>query len=133
MYRYSGEQRTNGYIYIYTHTRVHTLIRYTHRMEFSFTFSPDGRYVASGSADGYIFIWDTTNAKIDTILKKGHKYISELDSSLCSLKCIQLYSFEDALIFIVIQDNRDRSCVASSWPPNRFLRSKRTNCFVGMN
>ncbi len=34
--------------------------------------SPDSSFVASGSADGNLFVWNTMNEKLETILK-GHK------------------------------------------------------------
>uniref|UniRef100_A0A1Y1MTA0 Autophagy-related protein 16 domain-containing protein n=1 Tax=Photinus pyralis TaxID=7054 RepID=A0A1Y1MTA0_PHOPY len=33
------------------------------------TFSPDGQYVAVGSADGSVFIWGVATAKVETVLK----------------------------------------------------------------
>ncbi|KAK9730617.1 WD domain, G-beta repeat [Popillia japonica] len=34
------------------------------------TFSPDGQYIAVGSADGSVFIWGVNTAKVETILKE---------------------------------------------------------------
>lgn len=34
------------------------------------TFSPDGQYVAVGSADGSVYIWGVSSAKVETILKE---------------------------------------------------------------
>ncbi|XP_057655059.1 autophagy-related protein 16-1 [Diorhabda carinulata] len=34
------------------------------------TFSPDGQYVAVGSADGSVYIWGVNSAKVETILKE---------------------------------------------------------------
>jgi len=38
------------------------------------SFSPDGRYVAVGSANGSVFVWDTTN----------RKHLQTLSSKTCS-------------------------------------------------
>lgn len=37
------------------------------------TFSPDGQYVAVGSADGSVYIWGVSTGKVETILKE-HGY-----------------------------------------------------------
>nr|CAH7712383.1 unnamed protein product [Callosobruchus chinensis] len=34
------------------------------------TFSPDGQYVAVGSADGAVYIWGVNSAKVETVLKE---------------------------------------------------------------
>ncbi|XP_071055414.1 autophagy-related protein 16-1 isoform X3 [Onthophagus taurus] len=34
------------------------------------TFSPDGQYIAVGSADGSVYIWGVNTAKVETILKE---------------------------------------------------------------
>lgn len=34
------------------------------------TFSPDGQYIAVGSADGSVFIWGVNTAKVETVLKE---------------------------------------------------------------
>lgn len=34
------------------------------------TFSPDGQYLAVGSADGNVYIWGVSSGKVETILKE---------------------------------------------------------------
>ncbi|XP_063061530.1 autophagy-related protein 16-1 isoform X2 [Engraulis encrasicolus] len=36
------------------------------------TFSPDGSYVAAGSAEGSLFVWNVLTGKLDRTLDKGH-------------------------------------------------------------
>lgn len=36
------------------------------------TFSPDGSYVAAGSAEGTLFVWNVLTGKLDRTLDKGH-------------------------------------------------------------
>ncbi|XP_066994796.2 autophagy-related protein 16-1 [Anabrus simplex] len=33
-------------------------------------FSPDGQYIAAGSADGSVFVWNVGTAKVETVLKE---------------------------------------------------------------
>lgn len=34
------------------------------------TFSPDGQYVAVGSADGSVYVWSVMTSNVETILKE---------------------------------------------------------------
>ncbi|XP_055022572.1 autophagy-related protein 16-1 isoform X2 [Boleophthalmus pectinirostris] len=36
------------------------------------TFSPDGSYVAGGSADGALYVWNVLTGKVDRVLDKNH-------------------------------------------------------------
>lgn len=39
-----------------------------------FDFSPDGCYVAGGSADGALYIWNVLTGKVDRTLDRNHKW-----------------------------------------------------------
>lgn len=44
--------------------------------------SPDSRYLASGSADGSVYLWDTEGSGTDAVRIRGHeKEVSGLDWS----------------------------------------------------
>lgn len=43
-------------------------------LHFLIKFSPDESYVAAGSKDGKIFIWDALSTNIQTILSTKEKY-----------------------------------------------------------
>lgn len=34
------------------------------------TFSPDGQYVAVGSADGAVYVWGVNTSKVERVLKE---------------------------------------------------------------
>jgi autophagy-related protein 16 len=36
--------------------------------------SPDGRYACTGSQDGSLFVWNTTNGSCERVLSKKHTY-----------------------------------------------------------
>lgn len=36
-------------------------------------YSPDGSYVAGGSADGALYIWNVLTGKVDRTLDRNHK------------------------------------------------------------
>lgn len=38
-----------------------------------FLLSPDGVYVAGGSADGALYVWNVLTGKVDRILDRNHK------------------------------------------------------------
>ncbi|KAK2108271.1 hypothetical protein P7K49_013436 [Saguinus oedipus] len=46
------------------------------------TFSPDGSYVAAGSAEGSLYIWSVLTGKVEKVLSKQHRS-SGLDLSQC--------------------------------------------------
>ncbi|XP_036622653.1 autophagy-related protein 16-1 isoform X6 [Trichosurus vulpecula] len=46
-------------------------------------FSPDGSYVAAGSAEGSLYIWSVLTGKVDKVLSKQHRsfYVTSYESS----------------------------------------------------
>lgn len=36
-------------------------------------FSPDGNFVAGGSADGALYVWNVLTGKVDRTLERNHK------------------------------------------------------------
>lgn len=38
-----------------------------------FPFSPDSSYVAGGSADGALYIWNVLTGKVDKVLDRNHQ------------------------------------------------------------
>lgn len=38
--------------------------------------SPDGGYVAGGSADGALYIWNVLTGKVDRTLERNHKSVA---------------------------------------------------------
>ena len=37
--------------------------------------SPDGSYVAAGSADATLYVWNTLTGKVDRTLDKNHRFV----------------------------------------------------------
>ncbi|KAL6443943.1 hypothetical protein ACFW04_001730 [Cataglyphis niger] len=56
-------------------------------------FSPDGQYIAVGSADGSVFIWSIATNMIETILKGHTKYFDVTRFPLQLLRCIFTYTY----------------------------------------
>uniref|UniRef100_A0A6B2L1P0 Uncharacterized protein n=1 Tax=Arcella intermedia TaxID=1963864 RepID=A0A6B2L1P0_9EUKA len=60
--------RTYEVVQTYTHEGYRNGLNWTRSC-----MSPDGRFVASGSMDGTIYVWDTSNGGVEQILRGTHK------------------------------------------------------------
>lgn len=54
---------------VYVLTNHNMRIPSCHFIIFLVIFSPGGSYVACGSQDGSVFVWDTSTMKIERVLK----------------------------------------------------------------
>ncbi|XP_042806507.1 autophagy-related protein 16-1 isoform X3 [Panthera leo] len=48
-------------------------------------FSPDGGYVAAGSAEGSLYVWSVLSGKVEKVLSKQHGTVSVADFFLCRM------------------------------------------------
>ena len=65
----TSSSHTCTHTHTHTHTHVHT---HTH----THTHSPDGQYVAAGSSDGTMYVWETFSKKVKTHECKEHRWLS---------------------------------------------------------